>query len=503
MDREGLLSKLSIRLTHLADSSDKELNAQLEKLRAALRDGLDAAQIERLYDQLAKRMLLKEEESNKKPAARGGNFSAQFARDIKALPVDKAHRSSLAKLADQLVASRQLEDQLATLSEVFQLLRSAIPSASGKKSSSGGLLGWLDKKGEGQSEELNLLLEKSAQMVNQAVQHIDVLNGDSSETSLLREQLEQLNTVDAMVDALEQVIEMLREHNSRIEEERATTQDFLDDLRKRLGHVEEVIVSVVSDGDESLDRAIMLEKEVGDDVRVIGKAAQEDDLDGLKQAVDKGLSNLSTKLSDYLSVEKEGHEKTRQKVTNLNQRLKEMEAEARDLRGQVKEKRDLAVKDALTGVYNRAGFEERIGEEFARSNRSNAPLSLVFVDCNKFKQINDTFGHAAGDTVLVEVASALAGRARASDIVARYGGDEFVVVLPDTPMEGADRFARDASQKILDAGFNANGQPLDVSISCGITQVRPDDTPESALERADEAMYDAKKKQGLRVVSRE
>ena len=124
----------------------------------------------------------------------------------------------------------------------------------------------------------------------------------------------------------------------------------------------------------------------------------------------------------------------------------------------------------------------------------------MFVDCNKFKQINDTYGHAAGDIVLTKVASTLATRARASDIVARYGGDEFVAVLPDTAADGAAHFARDACDNILKAGFNANGQPLEVSISCGITQAREGDTPETALHRADEAMYRAKKAADPKIV---
>jgi diguanylate cyclase len=138
-------------------------------------------------------------------------------------------------------------------------------------------------------------------------------------------------------------------------------------------------------------------------------------------------------------------------------------------------------------------------EEFARRKRVETPLSVVFVDCNKFKIINDTFGHHAGDVVLVKVAETLKNRARASDIVARYGGDEFVVLLPDTSLEGAEVFAKGACEKVLAAGFNNNGKPLDVSISCGVTEVGNNDDPASALHRADQAMYEAKKLTGVKV----
>lgn len=170
-----------------------------------------------------------------------------------------------------------------------------------------------------------------------------------------------------------------------------------------------------------------------------------------------------------------------------------MEVKTASLQGEIRTKHDLAVKDPLTGVYNRAGYEERITEEFARRERVNTPLSIVFVDCNKFKQINDMFGHNAGNVVLVKVAETLKNRARRSDIVALFGGDEFIGILPDTAQDGAEVFAIDACKKNLGAGFNNNGKPLDVSISCGVTEVLKDDTTASAVERADKAMYQAKK----------
>mgnify|MGYP003625915097 CR=1 FL=1 len=499
MGREEVLSKLTIRLSHLVDTADPQLHADLEKVRKSLRGEINESELRRISDRLAKQLLQNENAQSSGPVSIDG-FASEFATSIKAIEVDKSHRKDLARLADELAKTKRLETQLETLKEVFQVLKAAHSSAPKKKSSGGGLLGFLDKKGEEDDGQLQLFLEKSARLIDQAIKHIDVLNGNSKNTKGLREQLEQPASVELMGEALEDVIRLLREHSQRISEERITTQNFLGDLRERLSSVEEVILTVLNDGDESLERAVSLEQEVGEDVRVIGDAVNEDDLDTLKKTVESGLSKLTSKLSDYLEVERDNHRQSKEKVEDLNKKIRDMEDQARDLRGQIKAKQDLAFKDPLTGVYNRAGFEERVAEEFARSQRSNAPLSLVFVDCNKFKQINDTFGHAAGDTVLMEVAAALATRARTSDIVARYGGDEFVAVLPDTEVEGATHFAKDACQRILKAGFNANGKPLDVSISCGITQRRENDTPETALQRADEAMYKAKKVDGEKVV---
>ena len=172
------------------------------------------------------------------------------------------------------------------------------------------------------------------------------------------------------------------------------------------------------------------------------------------------------------------------------------------LRTEIRNKTDLAIKDQLTGVYNRNGFDERAAELFARWERNAAKLSIVFVDCNKFKHINDTYGHAAGDLVLVKVADILQSRARVTDVVCRFGGDEFVILLPDTGIDGAETYAVSAFNEVLDAGFNDNGKPLDVSISLGITAIKEGDTLEIALARADEAMYEAKGKEGVRVAKK-
>jgi diguanylate cyclase (GGDEF)-like protein len=507
MDREAALSKLSIRLTHLSEGDNPELSQLLKNLRQSIKGGGSELELDNFSNKLARQMMAREDKkaSVSSSAMPVGDYAAEFAKSIKSLKVGKSYRSKLDNLADQMSSASQLEHQLESLKGVFQLLRSAhseVPTkkdASAKKGSSGSVLGWFDKKGSKDSDQWQSFLSKSTQLLEHILSHIDVLTGDSSETKWLKDDLEQSSSVDAVETILEEVITLLMDISGKVNEERTTTHNFLGGLRDKLHSVEEVIFSVITDGSESMERAETLGKQVSDDVDIMGKAVEQDDLVMLKKTVESGLANLSTKVADYLAEERKYNEKNKTKVKDLTRQLRVMEVETTDLRSEVKSKQDLAVKDPLTGVYNRAGYEERVTEEFARRQRVNTPLSVVFVDCNKFKQINDTFGHTAGDVVLVKVAETLKNRARASDIVARYGGDEFVVLLPDTPLDGAEVFAQDACQKVLAAGFNNNGQPLDVSISCGVTEVRGEDDPASALHRADQAMYEAKKLTGEKV----
>ena len=503
MDRETALTRLSIRLTHLSEGDNPALSNLFKNLRHSIKNGDSEAEINRLSDKLARQMMARDDaKPTSTPAIQQpvGDYAADFAASIKSLEVSKAYRSKLDNLANQMASAPQLDQQLQSLKDVFKLLRSAISESPAKKENgSKSVLGWFDKKGGKENEQWQGFLSKSTQLLEQILTHIDVFNGDSADTKWLKDELEQSSSVDTVETVLEEVIELLTDISSKVDEERTTTQNFLGDLRDKLHNVEEVIFSVISDGDDSMERAEALGRQVTDNVEVMGKAVAEDDLEMLKKTVEFGLANLTTKVADYLAEERKYDENNKKKIKDLTRKLRSMEVEATELRGEVKSKQDLAVKDPLTGVYNRAGYEERVIEEFARRLRVDTPLSIVFVDCNKFKQINDTFGHNAGDIVLVKVAETLKNRARASDIVARYGGDEFVVLLPDTPLDGAEIFAKGACEKVLGAGFNNNGQPLDVSISCGVTEVTNEDDPASALHRADQAMYEAKKLTGAKV----
>jgi len=146
--------------------------------------------------------------------------------------------------------------------------------------------------------------------------------------------------------------------------------------------------------------------------------------------------------------------------------------------------------DALTGLLNRRGFDSKMEFALALARRSGRPLSLVSVDVDHFKRVNDSFGHDAGDEVLRRLAQTLQQRLRASDVIARLGGEEFAVVLPDTAVEGA----RAIAQSIVD-GMAAQEDPLvgRITVSAGISSLRegPDNAHEM-LRRSDAALYEAK-----------
>jgi diguanylate cyclase (GGDEF)-like protein len=144
--------------------------------------------------------------------------------------------------------------------------------------------------------------------------------------------------------------------------------------------------------------------------------------------------------------------------------------------------------DSLTGLANRRAVEEILAAEISRAQRFKHQLAVVLLDLDRFKDINDNFGHAAGDVMLRAVSRLLTSLARQGDTVARWGGEEFVVVLPETDLGGARRFA-ERLRRTIEA--HAVGD-MHTSASCGVATMLPEDTVEELLSAADRALYQAK-----------
>ncbi len=154
----------------------------------------------------------------------------------------------------------------------------------------------------------------------------------------------------------------------------------------------------------------------------------------------------------------------------------------------------LATQDALTGLANRRHFLELAARTIEQARRYQRPLSIVMMDVDHFKQINDTFGHNTGDQVLVSVAQCMLTVLRKVDILGRYGGDEFVILLPETTQEGARRLTERLRQVVSQQSIIAGGVSLPISLSIGLTSniQQPDLALDELLQRADRALYYSK-----------
>jgi diguanylate cyclase (GGDEF)-like protein len=155
----------------------------------------------------------------------------------------------------------------------------------------------------------------------------------------------------------------------------------------------------------------------------------------------------------------------------------------------------MVLTDPLTGCLNRRGLDQALAREVSRSRRAGSELSVLAIDLDHFKNVNDTFGHIAGDLVLRELGSRLVQTARGGDMVARTGGEEFTILLPDTDPAGAYRAGVRMCDAVRTAPFVVNGKRIDLTISVGVVSSggAHGDTATNLKERADEALYAAKR----------
>lgn len=186
---------------------------------------------------------------------------------------------------------------------------------------------------------------------------------------------------------------------------------------------------------------------------------------------------------------------TRKKVAETEKRIDELQAELDNASKLVRH-------DQLTGVLNRRGLEEAFEKETARARRRRTPLCVALLDIDNFKKLNDSLGHEAGDAALIHLATVIRETMRPQDTVARIGGEEFIILLPDTELESGTKALQRLQRELTKKFFLHDNQKLLITFSAGITLNLPDDTQATVTKRADEGMYEAKQTGKNRVVTR-
>lgn len=289
------------------------------------------------------------------------------------------------------------------------------------------------------------------------------------------------------------LLDALREHHAQLGGEQGAATTILEQVTSRLDDVAGFLAGANEERRVSLDAAETLRVKVLAEVDDLSAQVRDaSELDPLKALVGNHVQHISSQVQDFRAKEEERLLEFTARNDAMRQRVVELEHQAQRLRRDLEEERQRARLDPLTGLANRAAFEERLAEAVERNRRFGTQVSLLLWDLDRFKAINDTCGHRAGDRVLREVARCMKARLRTTDFVARIGGEEFVALLVGTPGDQALRVADDLRRGVEALRLHFHGTPVPVTASCGIAELVDGDSPISVFDRADAALYRAK-----------
>lgn len=270
-------------------------------------------------------------------------------------------------------------------------------------------------------------------------------------------------------------------------------QSFLLTLNHRLEQAHAALQASLSQQHARVSDDAMLNDTVRNEVAQIEEqVAEAAHLEVLKVEVKQRLSTIIGAMDQHKSTEQLRHVELEQQLANATARLKEVESHAVTVERRLAEQQRLALLDMLTQLPNRLAYEERLEQEYERWQRYRHPLVLAVLDVDHFKSINDNYGHLAGDKVLRIIAKTLRTRLRKTDFIGRFGGEEFVVLMPETPLEAALQTLEAMCRAVAECPFHFRAQPVSISLSGGVAEFVEGVAAETIFERADAALYRAK-----------
>ena len=509
---EALLKQGLSRVALAAQGLDAKLDKDLALLRKTLRAEIDLNHLEEVVADLTQSVTRLDDQRNDKSLAH--TPQELLTQWLDSLSVPSALKSRIKELRKQINNTQSLTEMEAPLREVAELVNEALQqerqqTASGEQSSGGFFSRLFGGDGEKPIEQPvssgSVELEKTkatstttpAPQINEfCIQLLDTLSLPrelSDEVEKLKDRLGEGLPEQNVAPALTAIADIISAMRRQMEVENKELQSFLHQLGDNLKEIDQDLSGAQQSHAASKDSGRRFDAAVQAHVTDIqSTVAASNESGGLKQQIQDRLDAIRRHLDQYRESEETRQHQLEAQLEQLNTRVQGMESEGDKLRRRLQEKHEQAVRDSLTGLYNRLAYDERVMQEYARWKRYSQPMVLMVIDVDHFKKVNDTYGHKAGDKALVLIADQLRNHLRESDFLARFGGEEFVVLMPETELSSAMVAADKLRTAVEQCQFHYQNKQVKITFSAGLAQLREGDTTESIFRRADEAMYRAK-----------
>lgn len=305
-------------------------------------------------------------------------------------------------------------------------------------------------------------------------------------------------------EILDGVSDLIIKMQSNLEQERSELQAFLEHLTDQLNEIDSSLVGTERHQTASFEDGKKLDDNLRTNLASLKTSLDsENSLSSLRQVIDSKMGSISSYLEEFRSAEDERRDAITQEMNRLRNRLSQMESQTTDLKENLIEERRQARTDSLTGLNNRMAYEQALAAMHTEWQQGNSTLNIIICDIDHFKKINDNFGHQAGDRALQSIASILQLNVAESEMLARFGGEEFVLLIANADIIETKAIAEKLRAEVEKASFKFRGEQIPITISCGYSAFRPGDEPSAAFRRADEYLYEAKKRGRNRCVGDE
>lgn len=474
-EKEKLLRQFVIQLSILNEGHDKHLDPILLRVRNQVKNEIEFATLK------TELKTFSESVKNIPPKKKTLNVGLLFDFLIKQC-TDSTQQTALRELQKSLESDENTIEQATDLFvEILKIIET--PSVE-----------VVEKIELTEQDIIAINVNIVSEQILQYLSVLDIPEVFSTEIKIINDALLQpQKSVTDFEELLITVVKLLIKIKEFKDAEQQDIDQFLLHITAQLAELNVIVSETNASINDSVKNRNKLDQSVFTQIRELQiQAIKTTSLDSLKEMVNQCFKTIATDIKNHYQQEKEVQAKFQDQMAELINKMIALEVESEHLKAELKVVHTQAMRDTLTGLPNRNSYNQRLKEEIARFKRYNTPLTLAIWDIDLFKNINDTYGHKSGDKVLTLTAKQLQEHTRDTDFLARFGGEEFVMLLPNSDKESALVLVNKLRELIQQTGFNTNGKAVPITISCGITEFLEDDTEDSLFERADKALYESK-----------
>ena len=485
--KEGILKLIATWLILAADQRDEELNNDLQELRALLRNNQNSSTLqsmaERLGNSVARLNRIRREGSYENGCI---NF---FVRVMDALNPNLEAIADKQAFIETLKALQENEGHTGLIETCAELVGKHLVSRPDRDREQQDFPPKVQKVPELVSNTAPKLHEIFIQLIHM----LDLPQQIRSQADVIIERISGGISDDQIGIYLDEIVDLVLQTRLLVQSEKQDMERFLERLSDQLSDIDNYLMTQEISERQNKEMREKLSDSLDDEVRVIETALHEaSDLETVKSAIQIRLDAIHEHLAEERKLEIERVQRAETEIQHLQARLKATENVTDELREKLTQEREQAIRDPLTGLYNRIAYGERIRHEVNRWQRYGVSLSLIVLDIDHFKKVNDNYGHKTGDRLLKFLANVLDKQTRKTDMLVRFGGEEFVILASDTSGENAMVLAEKLRETVYRCNFHFMEERIPISISCGVATLKEGDTAECLFERADKALYEAK-----------